>query len=126
MPHFVIIHDTGIIEDYSLDEEKSPKISSYAQFPKSGREACALFYPETMKLIMRYKRSKELMEWKFDDQTPLYTSEDTWDNDQNGRKHGLCATSPSGKLFLYSGDLNSNLIFFSLICSIMFFNYSVV
>ena len=115
MPHFVIIHDTGTVEDYSLDAEKSPQISSYAQFPKSGREACAVFYPETMKLIMRYKRSKELMEWKFDDQTPEYTPEDTWDNYQNNRNNGLCATSSSGKLFLYSGNLDRNMIMFSFV-----------
>ena len=47
------------------------------------------------------------MEWNFDDQTAKYTYEDTWDNYQNVRRFGLCATSLTGKLFLYSGDLDS-------------------
>ena len=47
------------------------------------------------------------MEWNFDDQTAKYTYEDTWDNYQNDRRFGPCATSLTGKLFLYSGDLDS-------------------
>ena len=107
MPHFVIIHDSGDVEDYSIDKAKSPTISSYAKFPKSGRDSCAIFYPRTMKMIMRQKQSKELMEWNFDDQEPQYTNSDTWDNDENNREKAPCATSSSGKLFIYSGKLNS-------------------
>ena len=47
------------------------------------------------------------MEWNFDGQTAKYMDEDTWDNYQPIRKYGLCATSSTGKLFLYSGDLDS-------------------
>ena len=47
------------------------------------------------------------MEWNFDDQTAKYTYEESWDKDQNSRPYGPCATSSSGKLFLYSGNLNS-------------------
>ena len=47
------------------------------------------------------------MEWNFDDQTAKYSYEDTWDNYQNDRRNGPCATSITGKLFLYSGDLDS-------------------
>ena len=107
MPHFVIIHDSGSVEDYTINSEISPKINSYGSFPKSGQAACAIFYSERMKVIMRHKSSKELMEWNFDDQTAKYTYEDTWDNYQNDRRFGPCATSSSGKLFLYSGDLDS-------------------
>ena len=60
---------------------------------------------------MRHKQSKELMEWNFDDQAPKYTNSDTWDNDENDRKEGLCATSSTGKLFLYRGNLNSNIFY---------------
>ena len=106
VPHFVIIHVSGSVEDYTINSEISPKINSYGPFPKSGQDACAIFYPESMRVIMRYKISKELMEWNFDDQTAKYTCEDTWDNYQPIRKYGPCATSSTGKLFLYSGDLN--------------------
>ena len=68
-----------------------------------------------MKIIMRYKRSKELMEWKFDDQTPHYTIEDTWDNNENQREKADCAGSSSGKLFIYSGNLNSKIFCILLI-----------
>ena len=107
MPHFAIIHQSGSVEDYTINSEISPSINSYGQFPKSGKDACAIFYQESMRVIMRQKTSKELMEWKFDDQTATYTYEDTWDNYQNSRKTGPCATSSSGKLFLYSGNLDS-------------------
>ena len=66
-----------------------------------------MFDPDTMKVIMRQKTSKELMEWNFDDQTAKYMDEGSWDNNQNSRPYGPCATSSSGKLFLYSGNLNS-------------------
>ena len=56
---------------------------------------------------MRQKKSKELMEWNFDDQTAKYTYQGSWDNDQNSRPYGPCATSTTGKLFLYSGNLDS-------------------
>ena len=107
VPHFVIIHNSGSVEDYTINSEISPKINSYGVFPKSGQAACAIFYPQSMKVIMRQKSSKELMEWNFDDQTAKYTYEDTWDNYQPIRKNGPCATSSTGKLFLYSGDLDS-------------------
>ena len=107
VPHFVIIHVSGSLEDYTINSEVSPKINSYGPFPKSGQDACAIFYPESMKVIMRQKEPKELMEWNFDDQTAKYTHEDTWDNYQNIRQYGPCATSSTGKLFLYSGDLDS-------------------
>ena len=58
---------------------------------------------------MRYKQSKELMEWNFDDQAAKYTFEDTWDNYQNSRKNAPCASSQSGKLFIYSGTLGSKI-----------------
>ena len=58
---------------------------------------------------MRYSREKELMEWNFDDQTPQYTNPDTWDNVQNRREYAPCATSSSGKLFLYSGNIDSKI-----------------
>jgi len=106
VPHFLIIHYGGSVEDYTMDSETSPKIDSYGQFPKSGRDACAIFYPDKMKVIMRQKTSKELMEWNFDDQTAKYTYEESWDKDQNSRPYGPCATSSSGKLFLYSGNLD--------------------
>ena len=105
--HFLIIHDGGSVEDYTINSETSPKINSYGQFPKSGKEACAIFDPVKMKVIMRQKTSKELMEWNFDDQTAKYVYEGSWDNNQNSRPYGPCATSPSGKLFLYSGNLDS-------------------
>ena len=107
MPHFAIIHVSGSVEDYTINSEISPKINSYGPFPNSGQDACAIFYPESMKVIMRQKQSKELMEWNFDDQTAKYTHENTWDNYQNVRRFGPCATSITGKLFLYSGDLDS-------------------
>ena len=107
VPHFLIIHDGGSVEDYTMNSETSPKINSYGQFPKSGKEACAMFDPDTMKVIMRQKTSKELMEWNFDDQTAKYMDEGSWDKNQNSRPYGPCATSSSGKLFLYSGNLNS-------------------
>jgi hypothetical protein len=69
VPHFVIIHVSGSVEDYTINSEISPKINSYGPFPKSGQDACAIFYPESMRVIMRQKSSKELMEWNFDDQT---------------------------------------------------------
>ena len=103
----MIIHVSGSVEDYTINSEVSPKINSYGPFPKSGQDACAIFYPEKMRVIMRYKQSKELMDWNFDDQTAKYTHEDTWDNYQNIRQYGPCATSSTGKLFLYSGDLDS-------------------
>jgi hypothetical protein len=103
----VIIHNSGSVEDYTINSEISPKITSYGSFPKSGQASCAIFYPKSMKVIMRQKSSKELMEWNFDDQTAKYTYEDTWDNYQNVRSHGPCATSLTGKLSLYSGDLDS-------------------
>ena len=103
VPHFLIIHDGGSVEDYTMNSETSPKINSYGQFPKSGKEACAMFDPDTMKVIMRQKTSKELMEWNFDDEEAKYTYEGSWDNDQNSRPYGPCATSSSGKLFLCSG-----------------------
>ena len=106
MPHFVIIHASGSVEDYTINSEVSPKINSYGPFPKSGQDACAIFYPESMRVIMRQKESKELMEWNFDDQTAKYMYEDTWDNYPPIRKYGPCATSTTGKLFLYSGDLS--------------------
>lgn len=49
------------------------------------------------------------MEWNFDDQTPKYTNSDTWDNIQNRRESAPCATSSSGKLFLYSGNIDSKM-----------------
>lgn len=107
VPHFIIIHNSGNVEDYTANSEISQKINSYGKFPKSGQNACAIFYPESMKVIMRQKSQKELMEWNFDDQTATYTYEDTWDNYQNIRNYGPCATSLTGKLFLYSGDLDS-------------------
>ena len=110
MPHFIIIHENGNIEDYSLDVANSPEITSYPQFPKSGTDSCAIFYPESMKIIMRHKQSKELMEWNFNDQTPEFTNSNTWDNNENNRQNGLCATSSSGKLFLYSEYLNSKIM----------------
>ena len=110
MPHFAIIHNDGTVEDYSLDAVKSPSITSYPQFPKSGRDACALFYAKSMKVVMKPKTSKELIEWKFDDQTPQFTNSQTWDNDENSRTKGLCATSSTGKLFIYSGLMDSNTI----------------
>ena len=107
VPHFLIIHNGGSVEDYTMDSETSPKIDSYGQFPKSGRDACAIFYPDKMKVIMRQKTSKELMEWNFDDEEAKYTYEGSWDNNQNSRPYGPCATSSSGKLFLCSGNLDS-------------------
>ena len=111
MPHFAIIHNDGTVEDYSLDADKSPSITSYPQFPKSGRDACALFYAKSMKVVMKPKTSKELIDWKFDDQTPQFTNSETWDNDENSRTKGLCATSSTGKLFIYSGLMDGNKIF---------------
>ena len=108
-PHFAIIHNDGTVEDYSLDVNSS--ITSYPQFPKSGRDACALFYAKSMKVVMKPKTSKELIEWKFDDQTPQFTNSQTWDNDENSRTKGLCATSSTGKLFIYSGLMDGNKIF---------------
>ena len=52
---------------------------------------------------MRNKPSKELIEWKFGDETAKFTYSDTWDYDTDARIEGLCATSSTGKLFLYSG-----------------------
>ena len=66
-----------------------------------------MFDPDTMKVIMRQKTSKELMEWNFDDEEAKYTYEGSWDNNQNSRPYGPCATSSSGKLFLCSGNLDS-------------------
>ena len=114
MPHFVIIHVSGSVEDYTINSEVSPKINSYGPFPKSGQDACAIFYPESMRVIMRQKESKELMEWNFDDQTAKYMYEDTWDNYPPIRKYGPCATSSTGKLFLYSWDLDSKINSISL------------
>ena len=103
----MIIHNSGSVEDYTINSEISPKITSYGSFPKSGQASCAIFYPKSMKVIMRQKSSKELMEWNFDDQTAKYMDEGSWDKHQNSRSYGPCATSSSGKLFLYSGNLNS-------------------
>ena len=110
MPHFVIIHSDGKVEDYSLDANKSPSITTYPQFPKSGRDACALYYSKSMKVLLKPKTSKELVEWNFDDQAPLFTKSETWDNDENSRTKGLCATSSTGKLFIYSGRMDSRAV----------------
>ena len=59
---------------------------------------------------MRPKTSKELIEWKFDDKAPTFTNSETWDNDENSRTKALCATSSTGKLFIYSGLMDSNKI----------------
>ena len=40
---------------YTLDEEKSPQMTSYPEFPFSGLGTCGVLNPTTMKLIMRNK-----------------------------------------------------------------------
>ena len=54
-----------------------------------------------MKLIMRHKEEKELLQWYFDDQTPVLTPSET--NDPEVRFRGQCASSTTGKLFIYGG-----------------------
>ena len=55
MPHFIIVDSTGKIEDYSVDPENSPPITSYADFPVTGEESCGVIIPSVMKLVMRHK-----------------------------------------------------------------------
>ena len=55
VPHFLILHEDNIIQDYTLDEEKSPQMTSYPEFPFSGLGTCGVLSPSTMKLIMRNK-----------------------------------------------------------------------
>ena len=55
VPHFLILHEDNIIQDYTLDEEKSPQMTSYPEFPFSGLGACGVLNPSTMKLVMRNK-----------------------------------------------------------------------
>ena len=54
MPHFFILHKKdGITEDYSIDEEKSPKVTLYPTFPFNGEEKCGVFDPIRMTLVIR-------------------------------------------------------------------------
>ena len=55
VPHFLILHEDNIIQDYTLDEDKSPQMTSYPEFPFSGLGTCGVLNPSTMKLIMRNK-----------------------------------------------------------------------
>ena len=55
VPHFLILNEDNIIQDYTLDEEKSPQVTSYPEFPFSGLGTCGVLDPSTMKLIMRNK-----------------------------------------------------------------------
>ena len=57
MPHFIILDTNGKVEDYSVDPENSPPITSYADFPVTGEGSCGVFDSITMKLVMRYKVS---------------------------------------------------------------------
>ena len=55
-----------------------------------------------MKLIMRHKEEKELLHWYFDDQTPVLEPSGTNDPVEI-RFRGQCASSTTGKLFIYGG-----------------------
>ena len=57
MPHFIILDTNVKVEDYSVDPENSPPITSYADFPVTGEGSCGVFDSITMKLVMRYKVS---------------------------------------------------------------------
>ena len=102
MPHFIILGADGKIEDYSVDKEASPSITSYSDFPVSGEGSCGVFLSSIMRLIMRQKEEKELRTWHFDDQPPILSPTETNDPVE-ARIDGLCASSSTGKLFIYGG-----------------------
>ena len=101
VPHFIVIHNSGIIEDYSLDPETSPPITNYAAFPEDIRHVCYLFEPEKMKLVVKYDGNPFPLEWYFDDEAP---KELINQGDSNAREYSQCAVSQStGKMIVYSG-----------------------
>ena len=66
------------------------------------------------------KLEKELREWNFDDQLPVLARTGTEDPIES-RLYGMCASSTTGKLFIYGGlideenQIQSNKIDYSLI-----------
>ena len=70
VPHFLIIHASGKMEDYSSDAEASGAITTYPDWPSSGADNPYLFIEQEMKLIAMDGDLK-LHQWFFDTNSPV-------------------------------------------------------
>ena len=74
------------------------------------------------------KLEKELREWNFDDQLPVLARTGTEDPIES-RLYGMCASSTTGKLFIYGGLIDeenqilSNRIDYYLLMSVRLWNF---
>lgn len=67
----MIIHNDWVIEDFSLDQDKSPAITTYPPKALSAGEDAGWLLMNDMTLITREQWGwQKTFEWNFDDQAP--------------------------------------------------------
>ena len=107
-PHFAVFQrktvDSGYFEDYSLDPEKSPPITSFSNVFSipDATQSCGTYLPGKRKVILKPTKAKYLYEWKFDGQGIVKLPPETEDKISD-RRNTACA-SQNGKLIAYGGS----------------------
>ena len=97
VPHFLVIGDD--IEDFTLDKERSPAITTYPDWPISGKFRPYLFDEQAMALTIM-DEDGELWQWFFGEETIQLL--DVSDPTPGGR-FGAASAYMHGKLFVFSG-----------------------
>ena len=99
------MHNDGMIEDYSINPERSPSISYALTLSNIGElEGCfAMFHESKMTAIMKCGKKTETFQWIFGNNEFQILPKIADDTNKKASTYSLAVSQKSGKIFTYKG-----------------------
>ena len=101
-----------MIEDYSLNPEKSPSLSYDITVSNFGdNEHCfPLFHESEMKVIIKCALRTKAVKWIFGSDKFQALPNIADDSDKKSAQYSMAVSQKSGKIFTYKGNKHSKLL----------------